>query len=261
MRFSQVQKLKFGNVAKGTRAAKPVVLPLVNTAGPYQSDPPEAAAQRAIDGHPERAEIRLGVRAITPGELATILERAAEYARARKAEIDDRNSIYSLAYNLNLCAIACVDIDPVDDAGNPIPFDPANAQPFFGTGDIDSAIREMLESAHLSPDTIQYLAAEQEAWQDEVSPLATKLSPEQLWKIIGEVASSSDASPFLKLRLGTLLQCMRLLVSQLLSAQMDSSHSPSEQSESSSNGPVAAPTKSSSSSRRSSSKRRRKGSK
>ncbi len=83
MKLSQVPKLKFGTAKKGTRAIKAVELPLVNSPGDYVADQPELAAQRAADGRPERQTVRLGIRALNPGEDGEVQDGALEYARKR----------------------------------------------------------------------------------------------------------------------------------------------------------------------------------
>lgn len=207
------------------RAVKKIKLPLVNTPGPYQADLPELAEQRAKDGNPERAEVELGIRVLTAGEFETVLVRARDFAKRRDVEvIDDRDPIYSLGYSLNLCAIACVDVAPVGADGKPIAFDPADPPPFFGKrGNIDSAIEEMCSSPCLTRDSILYLAEQQEAWQTEQAPQATRLGEEELWKLAGEVAASNDPSPFLRLRVGTQLQLLRFLVSHWWTSQNSNS--------------------------------------
>ena len=224
---------KFSQVARGTRAIKPIKLPLVNTPGPYQPDLPELAAQRAKDGASERVEVDLGIRVLSPGEFDELLIRAREFAKQRNVEtIDDRDPIYSLGYSLHLCAIACVDINPVDDQGKALPFDPADPPPFFGVkGNPDSAVEEMLKSPCLTRDSILYLAELQEAWQTEQAPQATRLGTEELWKLAGEVAASNDPSPFLRLRVGTQLQLLRFLVAHWWTAQSSSSSSDSTSAE------------------------------
>jgi hypothetical protein len=209
MKFEE--QLKAKNVVQGTRAITRVTLPLVNSPGPLLVDQPELAEQRARDGHPERIEIVVGMRAITPLEQCEILVGANGYAEQHGVPLEQRNDlnpIYSLGYNLHLLAIACV--DPDGDAKDP--------EPFFGArGNVQSAVEVMLRSPHLTRDSITFLAAHQEAWQDKVSPQAKTIPSDQLWEVMGEMAASTDLGPFLNMRPGMHLQLLRFSVSQLLS--------------------------------------------
>lgn len=217
--------MKFKDVAKGTRAITRVKLPLCNSPGPLLADQAELAAQRAVDGHEERSDVDVGIRALKPGEFRDVIERAQDYARSKGLEhFDDRNPVYSLAYNLNLLALACVDPDS----------DPKDPEPFFGTrGDPESAIAQILDSDHLTRDSILFLAEHQESWQDAVAPQATKIGPEQLWEVAGKLVAEGDGRTFLGLRPGAQLQCARFLASQCLSLLMPSSQSDSASSASS----------------------------
>lgn len=217
------EQLKAANVAKGKRAITRVKLPVVNTPGPWLGDQPELAEQRAKDGVPERVSLTVGLRAATPGEFETVLERTLKYVLEKgMTAADPRSDMYSIRFNLNLLAITCV--DPDADADDP--------RPFWGErGDIDGAIETMRTSDHLTRDSILYLAQHQEAWQDQVSPSALRLSSEQLWILMKEVAASTDISPFLELRVGMQWQLVRFLVSLLSTAQTDNSPTPSGSSE------------------------------
>jgi hypothetical protein len=204
------QQLKAKNVVEGTRAIKRIVLPLVNSPGPLLTDQPELADQRARDGHPERIEVVVGIRALTPIESDEVDVGANEYAAERNVPESMRNGLnptYSLGFNLHVLARACVDPDS----------DPKNPVPFFGApGDITGAIERILKSTHLSRDSIIYLAQHQESWQDQVSPQVTTMSPEKMWELMEEVAASTDLGPFLHLRLGMLQRFTQFLVGQLL---------------------------------------------
>lgn len=210
---------------KGTRAITRVPLPLCNTPGSLLEDQPELAAQRAQDGDPDRSEVEVGIRALNPGEFATVIERAHEYATTRGITmLDERNPVYSLGYTLNLLALACVDPDS----------DPKDPDPFFGTrGNVQSAIDEMLASDHLTRDSLLYLSEHQEAWQDKVSPQATKIGAEKLWALAAEVAASNDARPFLALRPGMQWRLVHFLASQWLSLLSSNSPSGSDSAETS----------------------------
>lgn len=212
---------KLSDVMRGTRAITVVKLPLCNTPGRLLADQPELEAQRDRDGHPDRLEIDVGIRALTPGEFALVLERALTMAKARGVDekhCDALNPIYSFAYNVNLIAIACVCADS----------DPADPEPFFGKkGDHESAVQEILSSEHLTRDSIAYLAEHQEAWQDAVAPQATKISAEGLWELVGSLVQG-DTRAFLELRPGMQLKLALFMAHQLLSSLMPSSQSGSD---------------------------------
>lgn len=215
------QALKAANVAKGARAIKRVKLPLVNSPGPLLPDQPELAEQRARDGVPERSEIDVGVRAMRPSEFEQVIVGALEYAKARGVTEEPLSPIYSLGYRYTLLAITLVDPDS----------DPKDPEPFFGKrGDVASAIEAMRSSDHLTDDSLMFLAEHQDAWQQQVSPTANRLAPAQLWVLMKEVAASTDASPFLQLRVGMQWQFVQFLVSQLSIARTDSLPTPSDSS-------------------------------
>lgn len=224
-------KLKLSNVAKGTRAIKKVLLPVVNTPGRMLVDQPELAAQREANGNPERDDFVIGLRALRPDEFETIVCRADQYASKHSVDPafrNERNPIYSLGYTYNLLAITCVDPDG----------DPDDPAPFWGPrGDIDAAVETIRKCDHLSRDSLLYLAELQEAWQDQVSPQAKTLTPTQLYELMGEVAASTDASPFLALRPGMQWQLVRFINGLYLSLLTANSPSDSTSSESSSRNP------------------------
>lgn len=230
MNFKEQLKLK--NVADGTRAIKKVVLPAVNSPGRQQVDQPELAAQRARDGNPGRTEFVIGLRVTTPGEQELIAVRANEYAAERKIDPafrNERNPVYSLGYSLNLLAVTCVDPDG----------DPKNPRSFWGDT-IDEAIDTIRHCEHMSRDSLLYLAEQQDSWQDAVSPQAKTLSPDQLFALMEEVATSPDASPFLDLRPGMQWQLLRFingLYLNLLTASSPSVSSSSEEPSSRERGP------------------------
>ena len=133
--------MKLRDIINGHRAIKRVALPLVNRPSPLAEQVPELDAQRAVDGGP--SEVEVGIRVLTGLELATVYEKAGEFAKARNVSADqlnDRNPIYNLGCSVYTCALACVDPDTAA----------ADPDPFFGErGDVESAALELLSSHHI----------------------------------------------------------------------------------------------------------------
>jgi hypothetical protein len=245
--------MKLKNVAAGTRAVKRIPLPLVNRPTGFAPEVPELLAQVASDnalaaaaGEPAiPASVDVGVRVMTGSELATVYEKAEEFARSKGVSSSniDGNPIYNLGLSVYTCAVACV--DPDSDVRNP--------EPFFGErGDVESAALELLESPHISRDSIEYLAKCQQAWQDLCSPDALRVSMKGLVDAVAKIGSSDDEEAFetfLALRPGTQWVCARFMAKQLLILQTLKSPATSTSSGTSSTGSSADspdPTKSSS---------------
>lgn len=196
---------KLSDIAKGHRAIKKVALPLVNIPSSFGPEVPELVAQRESDkatastnGEPAIPdEVTVGLRILTLDELATVYQKAGEFARTRGVkDPNEADPIYNLGVSVYICAIACV--DPDSDVKDP--------EPFFGTrGDIESAARELLSSIHIGRDGIAYLAEQHEAWQDLCNPQANKVPSSEFYKLVVEL---SDKNPdhalktFLALRPG-----------------------------------------------------------
>jgi len=217
---------KLSDLAKGYRAIKKVALPLVNVPSSYSEEVPELVAQRESDnalatanGEPAIPDVvTVGLRILTLNELATVYQKAGDFARERGVkEPNEADPIYNLGVSVYTCASACV--DPDSDVKNP--------EPFFGTrGDLESAALELLNSVHIGRDGIAYLAEQQEAWQDSCNPQANKVSPAKFYEI---VVGMSDDNPdeslktFLGLRPGMRLNSMRIMAKLLKTLQWDKS--------------------------------------
>lgn len=210
---------KLSDLFKGHRAIKRVALPLVNVPSHHSPDVPELAAQRESDralaislGEPVIPDtVDVGLRVLTLEELATVYQKAGEFARERGVkEPNETDPIYNLGVSIYICAIACVDPDS----------DPKNPEPFFGKrGDLGSAALELLSSPHIGRDGIAYLAEQHEAWQDEANPQANKIPPSKLYDLVVEFADKNERkglASFLALRPGMRWRCMRFMASQLV---------------------------------------------
>ncbi len=224
MNFEE-QVLRLGTVVGGTDIIREVELPLANSPGRLQPDQPELEAARGG----ARQTVRVGIRALTPGESEEVSAAAHREAVERGvSDPDDRNPIYSQRYNLHLCARACV--DPDSPPGT-------TPRPFFGAN-VDAAIEKMRTSTLLTRDSIIFLAEHQELWQDQVSPSVGTISDEKLYQSMGEVAASKDASPFFDLRPYTRFKLTQFSASLCLRLLARSSFSDSDSVESSSSGEV-----------------------
>lgn len=209
--------MKLRDIQLGTRAIKRIPLPLVNRANPLTGDLPELASQRLTDAsaafaagqQPTPDHVDVGVRALTPDELADVYSKASEFARSKGGEARDTDPIYNLGLHIYVCAIACVDPDT----------NPADPDPFFGKrGDLESAALELLSSSHIGRDGIAYLANAQGVWQDLISPSAMRMSPRQLVDAVAKLGSEDTQVAFdTFLALGPKMQwdSVRFMASQL----------------------------------------------
>jgi hypothetical protein len=236
--------MKLKDIRLGTRAVKRIKLPLVNVPSSLTPDVPELMAQRAIDANaaieageqPTPSEVMVGVRVLTPGELATVYEKASEFARSKGAESRDTDPIYNLGVNVYLCAIACV--DPDSDVRDP--------DPFFGErGDVESAALELFGSPHIGREGLQYLAQAQQLWQDTCSPSAMRMSPRDMVEAVRKAGGDQEEAfaTFLALRPGMQWASWRFMASQLsILLTPKSSDTSTTSTTSSSGGPQSAPS-------------------
>jgi len=186
-------KARLSDLQAGTRAIHRVVLPLVNTRAVGLPDLPELAEQRAADaasngGDSAPATVEVGLRILTGGETAGILERARAFARGKG--VDDPKEgdpLYELGRMVHTILLAAVDPESP----------PGAATPFF------ASTSEILDSPHIGRDGIVYLAECQESWQDVCSPQVGKVSPDELLEYVGRLAADSTSTFFVSLRPGT----------------------------------------------------------
>lgn len=228
---------KLSDIMKGHRAIKRVSLPLVNVPSFVNPDVPELIAQREADaieqtGEPAKnMEVQVGLRVLTLGELATIYQKAGDFARERGVkEPNDTDPIYALGLSIYTCAIACV--DPDSDVKDP--------DPFFGTrGDIESAARELLDSVHIGRDGIAYLSEQHENWQDQNNPQANRVAPHVFYDLIVEMSDDDQDKAlrtFLGLRPGLRLRFATFMAKLLRTSLLDKSSSGVTTAETQSNG-------------------------
>lgn len=229
---------KLSDLFKGHRAIKRIPLPLVNVPSTFSPEVPEAIAQRESDramakasGEPAPDTIQVGLRVLTLEELATVLEKAGNFARERGVkEPNNSDPIYNLGVSIYTCALACVDPDS----------DPKDPDPFFGKrGDVESAALELLKSPHIGRDGIAYLAEQHETWQDYVNPQANKIHPKQMYDLVVALADKDESKglqSFLALRLGMRWRLMLFMASLLISLPQFKSFFGASSPETSSNG-------------------------
>lgn len=226
--------MKLKDIIAGTRAIHRVRLPLVNVPSGDFAALHELAEQRARDQAAAPAgqaafsfdHVEVGLRVLLGVETQQALKSARDYAERNGSKMPSPGDpLYDFGWRLYTIALAAVDPDS----------DPKNPEPFFGErGNLDSAVEEILASPHIGRDGILYLSEQQEFWQDLLNPQQLRLSLEQLWQKVGEVAASRDARPFLELQPATRWIFARFMASQLLnSPDLKSSSgvdSPSEKS-------------------------------
>lgn len=217
------------DIAEGTRAIKRITVRLCNMPCALLPDIPELAAQREQDraawqaaqaAQPGAAppiapdqSVEIGLRVLSGEENGLVLQKAADYATRKGAKkCDESDPVYNFAVSVYTCAIACVDPDS----------DPKNPARFFGE-EIDGAAEALLKSPHFGRDGIIYLSEQHEVWQDANNPQALKLDIARMWQLVGEVAASPDAGPFLNLRPGLRQSFVRFMAALLTSLLSDKS--------------------------------------
>jgi len=217
-----VSKIKFKDVAKGTRAIKRVMCPLVNVPCHLLPDVPELAEQRARDakkaGKPVDAaptSVEVGLRVLTGQELLEIYDKAAQVALGRNQKADLSSPIYELAVSVYTLAASCV--SPDSDPDKPLPFFGDSEVPGAGVENWESAYAEILGSNHLGRDGILFLSEQQAAWQDVCNPQALKIGASRLWELAAEVAADDTGRPFFSMRPSLQWSFARFMALQLLS--------------------------------------------
>lgn len=220
------KKIRFKDVASGSRAIKRVTCPLVNVPCHLLPDIPELAEQRARDA--KKAELAgsappaasgsifVGLRVLTGGEILEIYDKAAQVAVSRQHKPDDSSPIYNLAVGVYTLAAACV--APDSDPARPVPFFGDSSEPGAGVENWQSAYDEIMASPHLGRDGILYLVEQQEAWQDVCNPQALKIGADRMWDLAGEVAADDTGRPFFAMRPAMRWSFTRFMALQLLSS-------------------------------------------
>lgn len=213
--------MKFRDIAKGRRAVKRVRLPLVNLPWQELPDWPELSEQRAKDlaaweaerdqGNapplPPNAETWVGLRVLRGDEWDQVIA----HAESKGAEGSER---YEFAKAVATIFWGCVDPDAKD--------------PTLPEARFFQSIEEITSSDHLGRDGILWLCQVQEYWQDANDQALLKLSVEDVWAKVVEVATSKEPDPLFRLKPGLQWIYMRTMANLLLSSPMGKSISGSE---------------------------------
>jgi hypothetical protein len=158
---------KFRDIAKGTKAVKPVPFRAANA--------PLLKPGEEADEH----TVMVGVRILNGIETAAVFEQAQSKALAAGVpqwlDTHPLCRLYEMAFTV---ALSCVDVDSGD-----------RVEPFFVSVD------EVLSAPELGPDNIAYLYQQQRFWQDECSPRDAPKTPAQLAAWVAEEAARPENSP------------------------------------------------------------------
>lgn len=182
---------KFSDVTQGTRARKPIKLPL-------------PGAQ--VDG--ETGEwlgptVDLDVRVLREDEHTQVLAQAHAFARKNGIEEPgDGDPLYEQGKMLHTLAIACIDRESPKDAPTP----------FF-----DEGWEQIHKSEVMTHEVVAYLYLQQQIFQDEVNPLLKAMSPGEFMAAAIKTAQG-DMSFFVNSRPGMQWSFLLTTVKQLLSA-------------------------------------------
>jgi hypothetical protein len=207
---------RFSDVAKGTRARKPVPFPIANTRCDLLADLPELAAQRARDRAAwEKAaqagpapsvasddQVMVDLRVLTGAEESQVLQKARDYAIERGIESPTNGEpIYEIAKMAETLALGVIDHDSPE----------AEPCPFF-----DGGAKQLLDE--VDGDRIAFLYARWEMWQGECSPRIGTLSGEQFYSQMVKVTVAEDDLPFTQMEPITRWVFARTLAALLLNS-------------------------------------------
>lgn len=186
----------FSQVQAGTRARKPIVLPL------------PGAQVDAATGEWVGPTIPLDVRVIRNDEYDDILTEARKFAVARGIEApEDGDTLYERGKMIHTLALVCTDRESPNDA----------PRPFF-----DGGWEQIHKSDLLTPEVVGYLYLQWELFQEELNPLATDIKPETFLAAAVKTAGG-DMAFFVNSRPGTRWIFTRTLALQLVTLLGDSS--------------------------------------
>jgi hypothetical protein len=196
--------MKLHEIAKGTRAVKPVSLRLAN-----------APAADGPDWENDENTVLVGVRVLTGDEIGEALQKAQEsVAKAGVPQWLATHPLCRLHEMAQTVAIGCVDNDKRDE-------------PFF-IGGFD----QVMGSPEIAGANIAYLFEQIESWNDEVNGRAKKFTGEELISAIvveAERPANAPESFFSRLSPASRESCLHsmavmltdLLTSRSLSGSLD----------------------------------------
>lgn len=226
--------MKLKDILQTPRAIHRVRLALLNVPPAPGQERVQAAAPTGEAAFGVRDSVDVGLRVLLGRETERVLECAQAYAERHKAKrAEPGDPLYDYGFRLYTVALSAVDPDS----------DPKDPEPFFGSkGDLESAVDEILSSPFIGRDGILYLSEQQEHWQDALNPSPLKVSPERLYELVVEVATSRDARPFWELRPGMQWVLARFMAGQLVSSPEQRFFSGASSPESSSSSSGSTPT-------------------
>lgn len=211
--------MKLRQIAKGTRAVKPVLLRLAN-----------APAVDSPDWETDEHTVLVGVRVLTGTEIGEALQKAQEsVAKAGVPQWLATHPLCRLHEMAQTVAIGCVDNDSRDE-------------PFFVGG-----FEEVMGSPEIAGANIAYLFEQIELWNEEVNGRSAKLTGEQLISAIVAEAERPEYAPesfFSRLSAASRVSCFHSLAVMLggLLTSRSLSGSPDDSSGTSNNPETGAPT-------------------
>lgn len=192
---------KFSDVVKGTRARRPIKLPL-----PGATVDPKT-------GEWVGPTVDLDIRPINDEDDAKVKAGALAFAKAHGlAEASPGDPLYEQGRELHLLAIACIDRSSPEDA-------PAL---FF-----DGGWEQIHKSEVMTPEVRKYLALQQEIFQYEVNPLMASMSKEEMIIAAAKMAGG-DLAFFVNMQPG--MQWSYTRTSAVLLMSFLQSNSPSSSS-------------------------------
>lgn len=208
---------KLRDIAKGTRAVKTVPFRLASA--------PLLAAGDESDEH----TIQVGLRVLNPGEVQLVYENAVQdAAKSGVPQWLETHPLCRLHEMVHTLALACVDADSGE-----------RLEPFFVGG-----AEEIRGSNDLSADSIAYLWAQQQLWQDECTgPRGAAKTPGELIAMVAEEAARPENArdvPFSRLRPSSQLSCFHSICVLLWSSLTGKLPSGSGESATSENATLAA---------------------
>jgi hypothetical protein len=192
--------MKASQLLRGYLQTKRVALPLAGSHDTIE-DGPDHGAQR---GHPARVEV--GLVPLSPGDEATIYERAAAYAAEHGLPSPrEGDELYEYGKALHRCLLGVVDPDVTD-----------RREPFF-----DGGLAQLEEMVELGKDGVLTLAEMHQAYSDDISGMVAELSTEEGYaRATKELAGPNGASFFLSLRPGLRVSWATITAKLLVSSPM-----------------------------------------
>lgn len=188
--------MKLANIQKGTRTVRRVKLFYSGLRPKKLAQIPEFAEENEEAEEPPHMVV--GLRPLTGGEEATVLENAQAFAKGRGVEKwDDDHPQCILGKWVHQILLAAVDVDSPEE-------------PFFASES------QILESRELGRDGIVFLADAQRQLQSDCSPHVQSMTAHEYIGFIATIAEADDPGPFFDMAPALQWSCMRTMARQLL---------------------------------------------